>query len=136
MHTWNLSSSRSLVISICSLHASHFLHRISPTLSPQVSYWIHAAIGNWADRFHIHTRSDIESLQQTIEKGLYEAQPVVEAAAAEVAQLQGVDEAAKCVAALAPRSLHWLSIYTLTLFLGPLWQIFVGLQCGGLGGGA
>ena len=53
---------------------------------PQASYWVHAAIGNWADRFYIHTISDIKSKQAELEGALFMAQAGLEAAANEMLQ--------------------------------------------------
>ena len=32
-----------------------------------VSYWVHAAVGNWADRLYVHTIGDIKALQDKLE---------------------------------------------------------------------
>jgi len=49
-----------------------------------VSYWVHAAVGNWADRFYIHTIGDIKALQEKLEGGLYAGQAGIETAAKEM----------------------------------------------------
>mmetsp|Transcript_3107 Transcript_3107/g.6608 ORF Transcript_3107/g.6608 Transcript_3107/m.6608 type:complete len:693 (-) Transcript_3107:240-2318(-) len=48
--------------------------------SLDVSYWIHAILGNWADRLYVHTIGDIQAKQSEVEGALFAAQPAVEAA--------------------------------------------------------
>jgi dipeptidase len=47
-----------------------------------VSYWVHAAVGNWADRFFILTIDSIRALQNKLEGELHTSLPALEAAAA------------------------------------------------------
>ena len=49
---------------------------------PRASYWVHAAVGNWADRFYIFTIAEIKALQQAAEGALFGAQAALEARAA------------------------------------------------------
>eukprot|EP00931_Biecheleriopsis_adriatica_P056548 TRINITY_DN33506_c0_g1_i1.p1 TRINITY_DN33506_c0_g1~~TRINITY_DN33506_c0_g1_i1.p1 ORF type:complete len:641 (+),score=85.74 TRINITY_DN33506_c0_g1_i1:64-1986(+) len=47
-----------------------------------VSYWVHAVVGNWADRFYRFAITDVKSLQSSREDAMYAAQPKLEHQAA------------------------------------------------------
>jgi len=58
-----------------------------------VSYWVHAAVGNWADRFFVLTIGSIQELQDKLEGELHATLPVLEEAATGLFTL-GKDDAA------------------------------------------
>ena len=61
---------------------------------PAASYWVHAAIGNWADRLYVHTIGDIQAKQAEVEDALFAAQVGVEAGAGPMLQWAPEGEAA------------------------------------------
>jgi len=62
------------------------------------SYWNHATVGNWADRFYRFVIGDIKALQDEQEGRLYKAQPHVEASAAKLLASGDRPAAAKVLA--------------------------------------
>jgi len=43
-------------------------------LSQKASYWVHSVLGNWADRFYVHSIGDIKEVQTRLESAQFEAQ--------------------------------------------------------------
>ena len=73
-------------------------HRETARYDAVSSYWAHAAVGNYAARFYVHTIGALKAAQAALEGALYTAQPALEAAAAARLATGDVSGAAALVA--------------------------------------
>ena len=73
-------------------------HLETARYDPVSSYWAHAAVGNYAARFYVHTIGALKAAQAALEGALYTAQPALEAAAAARLATGDVSGAAALVA--------------------------------------
>jgi dipeptidase len=56
------------------------------------SYWVHAVLGNWADRFYIHTIGDIKKVQHSLESAQFNAQEQLIATVNSMKKIKTEDE--------------------------------------------